>query len=219
MPWVASDRSLQLWESGAKPISQLSPLGFLVTDASLRLLFTNREAIAIMTYPLQSPVSLDDAFQKKISLRLVRAQRSPVKQTQCSIKLKSGRRTYFCRVFRLQSNGIGSNGTGLLMVLERGKPGSLALSQVSEQFNLTHREQEAVALALQGLGNKEIAQHLDISPNTVKTYLNLAAIKMGVSSRSGIVTKVLGLILFSGSSESKYALRGDSRFPALSRNL
>jgi DNA-binding CsgD family transcriptional regulator len=54
---------------------------------------------------------------------------------------------------------------------------------------------------LQGFGNKEMDQHMGISANTVKAFLRLVTIKMGVSSRSGIVTKVLDLVLSSGSSE------------------
>jgi len=79
--------------------------------------------------------------------------------------------------------------------------GPLALSQVSEQFHLTHREQQAVALLLQGLSNKEVAENMGISANTVKAFLRIATIKMGVSSRSGIVTKILGLLLSSTNSE------------------
>jgi DNA-binding CsgD family transcriptional regulator len=93
------------------------------------------------------------------------------------------------------------NGAGVLVVLEREMPGSLALSQISQQFHLTNREQEAVALLLQGFGNKKMAERMGISANTVKAFLRMVTIKMGVSSRSGIVTKVLGLVLSSGSSE------------------
>ena len=44
---------------------------------------------------------------------------------------------------------------------------------------------------LQGLSSKEIANRMDVSPNTVKTFLRLIMIKMGVSSRAAIVAKVI----------------------------
>jgi len=58
-----------------------------------------------------------------------------------------------------------------------------------------------VALLLQGLGNKEMAEHMGISEHTVKAFLRTVTIKMGVSSRSGIVTEILALALSSGVSE------------------
>jgi DNA-binding CsgD family transcriptional regulator len=86
-------------------------------------------------------------------------------------------------------------GTAVLIVLEREMPRSLALSHISQQFRLTHREQETVALLLQGLGNKEMAEHMGISQNTVKAFLRIVTTKMDVSGRSAIVNKVLDLIL------------------------
>jgi DNA-binding CsgD family transcriptional regulator len=192
-----------------KLISWPPVLGLLVADASWKPLFANREASAILTYPGPPPQSLVDAFHKKLRPSFLRAQSSPTNRNQAHpiVQFKSGRRTYFCRAFLLDSNGKGSNGTAVLIVLDRGMSGSLALSQISQQFRLTHREQEAVALLLQGLGNKEMAEHMGISANTVKAFLRLVTIKMGVSRRSGIVTKFLGLVLSSGSAEPKLADR------------
>jgi len=34
-----------------------------------------------------------------------------------------------------------------------------------------------------------------VSPNTVKAFLRMVMVKMGVSTRAGIVAKVLGLVL------------------------
>ena len=86
-------------------------------------------------------------------------------------------------------------GSAALIVLEREVPRSLALSHISQQFRLTHREQETVALLLQGLGNKEMAEHMRISENTVKTFLRTVTTKMDVSGRSAIVNRVLGAFL------------------------
>jgi len=177
--------------------------GFLVADASLKLLFANNEAITILTYPGQSSQSLAEVFHKKILPALCSTQGSQINRNrgQAVIKLKSGRRTYFCHTFLLNNNGKSFNGTATLVVLERVTSGPVALSQVSQQFHLTHREQQAVALLLQGLSNKEIAVNMGISANTVKAFLRMATIKMGVSSRSGIMTKILGLLLSPHDSE------------------
>jgi DNA-binding CsgD family transcriptional regulator len=177
--------------------------GFLVVDASLEPLFASHEAIAVLTYPAPVSHSAAQVFHKKVRPGLLKHQDSARSENRaCSfMKLKSGRRTYFCRTFPLSSSDNGDRGTATLVVLERGMSLPLALSQVSQQFHLTNREQQTVALLLQGLSNKELGQKMGISSNTAKSFLYTAAIKMGVGSRCGIVAQVLGLLLSSYNSD------------------
>lgn len=170
-------------------------LGLLVTDSSLKLLFANNEANTILTYPSPSSQSLAEGFQKRLRPGLFKVQGSSISRNG-ALKLQSGRRTYFCRAYLLNGNGNG-NDSATLLVLERGISKPLALSQFYQQFQLTHREQQVVALLLQGLSNKEMAGNMGISTHTVKAFLRMATIRMGVSSRSGIITKILGLLLSS----------------------
>ena len=51
---------------------------------------------------------------------------------------------------------------------------------------LTRRQLEATALAADGLTNKEIAQRMNVSENTVKTMLRLAFRKLNVERRSDL---------------------------------
>ena len=53
---------------------------------------------------------------------------------------------------------------------------------------LTQREREILALLADGFGNKQIAARLGISPNTVKTHLELLFDKLDVSTRTEAVT-------------------------------
>jgi DNA-binding CsgD family transcriptional regulator len=111
------------------------------------------------------------------------------------IQFKSGRRVYFCRAFRLDGNqGVPDTET-VLIVMERGVSGSLAMCQITQQFRLTHREEEVLVLLLQGLSSKEMAGRMRISLNTVKAFIRLVMIKMGASSRSEIAATVLGMVL------------------------
>jgi DNA-binding CsgD family transcriptional regulator len=176
--------------------------GFIVADASLKPLYANNEAISILTYPGSPTQNTADLFQKKV-LPVLNGHTAQAQKTysQAAAKVKSGRRTYYCRAFLLNNNGKGPTGGATLVVLERGTSGPVALSQVSKQFNFTQREHQAVALLLQGLSNKEIAESMGISANTVKAFLRMATIKMGAPSRFGIVTKILSLLLFSTNTE------------------
>jgi DNA-binding NarL/FixJ family response regulator len=44
---------------------------------------------------------------------------------------------------------------------------------------------------LQGLSDKEIAERMKVSPNTVKAFLRLIMLKMEVTSRAEIVAKIM----------------------------
>jgi len=52
---------------------------------------------------------------------------------------------------------------------------------------LTPREVEVLALITQGMSNKEIAERLYLSINSVKTYIRSAYAKIGASSRARAV--------------------------------
>jgi DNA-binding CsgD family transcriptional regulator len=55
---------------------------------------------------------------------------------------------------------------------------------------LTPREREALILLTEGLTSKEIAQRMNISAHTVKGFVHLIMLKLGVTTRSGIVGKI-----------------------------
>ena len=78
-----------------------------------------------------------------------------------------------------------------LFVLERIVPDTMNLVSRFRQYHLSPREQEVVRLLLADLSNKEIAQALGLSLNTIKGYLKLLTRKLGVSSRTGILARML----------------------------
>jgi DNA-binding NarL/FixJ family response regulator len=57
---------------------------------------------------------------------------------------------------------------------------------------LTSREQEVVALAADGLSNREIGARLYLSDGTVRNYLSTAFAKLGVSRRSELARLLAG---------------------------
>ena len=71
------------------------------------------------------------------------------------------------------------------------KQASLAESD-SELSVLTDREREVFDLLAQGLTNKEIAEKLVITTNTVKRHLKAVFEKLNVHTRSGAAAKAIG---------------------------
>ncbi|WP_250122267.1 LuxR C-terminal-related transcriptional regulator [Chroococcidiopsis sp. CCMEE 29] len=61
----------------------------------------------------------------------------------------------------------------------------------SDQIKLSPREQAIAKLVAQGLSNKSIANLLHISPWTVATHLRRIFVKLGVTSRTAMITRLL----------------------------
>lgn len=61
----------------------------------------------------------------------------------------------------------------------------------SRQVSLSEREQEIARLVAQGLPNKCIGKQLSISPWTVATYLRRIFSKLGVTSRTAMITQLI----------------------------
>ena len=71
--------------------------------------------------------------------------------------------------------------------------GNLDLQKVKGLFRLSKREADVVEELVSGLTDKEIAQQLGISVETVRAYLKSVRAKLGVSTRTAIVSVVHNL--------------------------
>jgi DNA-binding CsgD family transcriptional regulator len=169
-----------------------STTGFVLIDSSQNPVAFNPEAVQILCYPDKPTETgrLGAFLAGRIRSRLLNRASHEHRSAFVS-RFKSGRRLYFCRAFELTPTSEGSSSSTLGLLLERSSSEVMSLSEVAQQFNLSAREQEAVEFLLSGLTSKEIADRMKISPNTVKAFLRVVMIKMGVSTRSGIVGKVV----------------------------
>jgi len=165
--------------------------GFLLLDSLLNPISFNAEAIQILGYPdKMGKLKRTEVFVAE-RIRLTLLSGRPLGNVPFVTEFRSGRRHYFCRAFLVDAHTNGPSHPCIAVLLERGPSGLIPMSQVSQQFNLTQREGEALGYLLQGLSSKEIANRMNVSPNTVKAFLRLIMIKTGVSSRSAIVGKIM----------------------------
>ncbi|MDP9353559.1 MAG: helix-turn-helix transcriptional regulator, partial [Chloroflexota bacterium] len=59
---------------------------------------------------------------------------------------------------------------------------------------LTRREREVLSLMVQGLtSDRELAEHLLVSPNTIKYHLKNLFSKLGVSSRAQLIARAASI--------------------------
>ena len=165
-----------------------SGVGFLLLDSSFEPIYANDDSIQILAYQKGSRElgSRDGVLAKKIQSLLFDGHAAP--QFSPPTEFLSGRRHYRCRAFSLHSHSkIPSHATAVLF--ERGPRWFIDVARVAAAFRLTDRERETVGFLLEGLSSKEIAQRMKISSNTVKAFIRLVMVKMGVSTRSGIIGK------------------------------
>jgi DNA-binding CsgD family transcriptional regulator len=195
---------MNLTATGDRNISAPTPeMGVLLMDESMRPFWFNFEAARILSYP-QKPDSLKalgaDDLGEKIRTSL---SQQPLRSPSLS-ELTSGRRRYLCRAFALELQGKGTGrGPNVAVLLERSPRGMVTLATMSGQLQLTRREQETLELLSIGLDTKEIADCMHISTNTTKVYIRMVMAKMGVSSRSEVLAKVLSKRSSPGPKESE----------------
>src|SRR5579884_4552631 len=67
---------------------------------------------------------------------------------------------------------------------------SQGIFEIAVKYGLTKREQQALFGISTGLSNKEVAERMNISPNTVKSFLHIIMLKMGVTTRAEIAERI-----------------------------
>jgi DNA-binding CsgD family transcriptional regulator len=155
----------------------------------------NNTALQILAYPTK-PDKINQPLlfvRDKVKFRLIKSNGG--NNAKFILDLTSGRRKYNCRVFQFDLDCSKNGSVRAAILLERqSHVGGGLVGILEQQFNLTPREVETVALLFEGLTSKQIAERMKISPNTVKAFLRIVMVKMAVSTRSGIVGKIIGVV-------------------------
>jgi len=172
--------------------------GFILVDSDLEPIAFNSAALQILAYPtLIDQIQQQSAFLKeKIGSRLLQVNGDG--KVKCGKEYRSGIRRYQVRAFRCGARETEDRKHCIAILLERQISFKSFLGETLQPFHLTPRELQTVMLLVEGLTSKEIADRLNISTNTVKAFLRLVMVKMNVSTRSGIVGRIIGQPVASG---------------------
>ena len=169
----------------------MAEAGLALMDLSLRLIASDRGAAAILNYSNQPGVKLEPTACIPKEIQEMIRNRKPSDLATAKAHFRMGKNEYTCRAYVVESDDGFFTQPIVALHLERDPSASEAIYEVAAKYHLTDREQEALRGISLGLATKELAERMNISPNTVKAFLRLIMIKMGVTTRAGIVAKIL----------------------------
>ena len=109
--------------------------------------------------------------------------RKPNDRSSLKTLLRMEKSEYICRIYLLESHAGSMAQPVLALHLERDSSVNDTIFEIVKKYHLTGREQEVLRGISLGLATKEMAERMNISPNTVKAFLRLIMIKMGVTKR------------------------------------
>jgi DNA-binding CsgD family transcriptional regulator len=163
----------------------------IVTDLALHPLAFDRGATEILKVSGQEHAGTKPGFGiPEEILESIRGRNltglPPVKA-----HFRSGGQEYSCRAFRVEPVDKLLRLPLLVLYLQREPSAGEAINGLAARYHLTDREQQALQGISMGFTSKEMAERMNISPNTVKAFIRLIRIKMGVSTRAAIVAKLL----------------------------
>jgi DNA-binding CsgD family transcriptional regulator len=153
--------------------------------------------------PVITPRLLDDALEEARSLmdakeseydNIVRQVTINKPDEKCALVVLE--KQFWCvRLFELDSGIPNPNSHFAALIEPIGDPqsGNLDLEKVKGLFRLSKREADVVEELVSGNTDKAIANKLGISVETVRAYLKSVRAKLGVSTRTAIVSVVHNL--------------------------
>jgi DNA-binding CsgD family transcriptional regulator len=155
----------------------------MILDDTGALLYANAQALAMLR--LQEGGAADPGGRRGAFASLILR---PLPRLGGSAHINWDGVVYRCRMTPLDaqvSNGLPPRAT--LVTIEASGAEPSALQSLARRYLLTAREQEALGFLVLGLPTREIAARMRISPNTVKSFLRLVQLKMGVATRMGVM--------------------------------
>jgi DNA-binding CsgD family transcriptional regulator len=165
--------------------------GLVIVDETYRVIALDGGARSILGELEDTPNLPESAGVLPQKLIQMLKSRDQPGATLAPILIKAGAGEYSCRAFTVEPEAERDSLPMLALHLKRELSVVDAVHQIGVDYHLTDREQEALIGVSMGLTSKELATRMKISPNTVKAFLRLIMIKMGVTTRAGIVGKLL----------------------------
>ena len=174
--------------------------GILLLSVSLQLLYMNQRAWELSRKMMQAlngktargvlPTVVTALCAEVVTALQVKTNAKDWEQAQLRCVVSVTKPPVLLRAFGLPDRG-GLQQSRILMLLEEVSPRKArAPEQARELFRLTTREHGVVSYLAKGHTNKEIANALKISEQTVKEHMKHIMEKTGSTTRTGILVRI-----------------------------
>jgi DNA-binding CsgD family transcriptional regulator len=162
--------------------------GVVVVDLGFELVACDRGAVNILN---GFGGGANGETHLPAEIRELLGAQPPADLAYLVLHLNIGDQDYSCRTFLVEP--LNGNGQQTMLALHLKRAASLgdAVNEVKKEYHLSERECEALEGICLGLTTEALAKRMNISPNTVNAFLRLIMIKMHVTTRAGVVGKVL----------------------------
>jgi DNA-binding CsgD family transcriptional regulator len=173
----------------AKSATKAPEVGLVLMDLSLKPIAYDRGAAAILLNKGYTSIKSESRFLLPREILETIGDSRPNDLSSVKMNFRLGNSEYNCRTYFMEPEG----GLPAMVALHLERVSSLsdAVCAVAAKYRLTEREQEALRGITRGMSTKELAESMKISPNTVKVFMRLIMIKMGVTTRGAMVAHVL----------------------------
>jgi len=172
--------------------------GLVLLDASLTPIAVSAEAVSILTYSERPAPANSTKLQIPDEILDDIRVRRPLLGGPVVSHFQAGKRKYISQAFAMKSFTESASEPIVAVLLLRDSSALEAIHDVAIEFGLSEREEEVLKDISLGLNSHQLAEAMDISPNTVKAYLRLIMVKMGVSTRAQMLVKILEHNRFTG---------------------
>jgi DNA-binding CsgD family transcriptional regulator len=172
------------WQDDAEPPPPLAP-ATLILDADLRPVSWTaafRDWLAEL-----SPTGMLPPAVYELGTRVLTPDEE-ASGLPATVRIRTG----LGRLATLEAAPLEGAGSGHVVVTVRAASAHEVFDLLCLTYDLTRRERQLVAFVLEGLGTKELAQGLCISPYTVQDHLKSIFGKTGVRSRRELVSRLAG---------------------------
>ena len=178
--------------------------GIVVLSSSLQLLHMNRQASELCKKINQVehsgeapkpahgvlPTALTELSAEIIKALTVRTEAKDWEQFEVKRLAGATEQPILLRGFGLPDRA-GLNNARLVITMEEvGRRQQFSTDQAKERFQLTNREQSVVEHLAKGWTNKEIANALNITEQTVKEHIKHIMRKTNSTTRTGILAQI-----------------------------
>ena len=174
-------------QSRARPES-----GIVLVDLSLKPIASDRGAVRILRSQDVDAAGNETSIVIPDKILAAIGSRSPADLSGLPMYFLIGKRKYRCRSYFLQADSAGFDLGILAMHLESDEDLADRIGPLGAEHGLTEREQEVLRGLAIGMSTEELADWMNISPNTVKSFARLIMIKLGVKTRAAVLGKLLG---------------------------